>query len=84
MLSLSEKASGYLQQLEDDRLAAIAASEEKAWEAKLIGARLEGFRQAMELALRIPSGHRLGPQLGPRWNGWPGRRDGASVMDKAV
>ena len=55
MLSLSEKASGYLQQLEDDRLAAIAASEEKAWEAKLIGARLEGFRQAMELLGVEPS-----------------------------
>jgi len=35
--------------LEADRLAAIAASEEKALEAKLIEARQEGFRQAMEL-----------------------------------
>jgi len=49
MLSLVEKTAAYLQQLEADRLAAIAASEEKAWEAKLIQARLEGFRKAMEL-----------------------------------
>jgi len=32
----------------------------------------------------IPSGHRLAPQLRPGWNGWTGRRAGASVMDKAV
>ena len=49
MLSSVEKTADYLQKLEADRLAAIAASEEKAWEAKLIQARLEGFRKAMEL-----------------------------------
>jgi hypothetical protein len=49
MLSSVEKTAAYLQKLEADRLAAIAASEEKAWEAQLIQARLEGFRQAMEL-----------------------------------
>jgi hypothetical protein len=55
MLSLVEKTAAYLQQLEADRLAAIAASEEKAWEAQLIGARLEGFRQALELLGVEPS-----------------------------
>jgi len=49
MLSLVEKAVAHLEQLEADRLAAIAASEEKALEAKLIEARQEGFRQAMEV-----------------------------------
>jgi len=55
MLSLVEKAAAHLQQLEPDRLAAIAVSEEKAWEAQLIEARLEGFRQAMELLGVAPS-----------------------------
>jgi DNA-binding LacI/PurR family transcriptional regulator len=49
MALLVEKAAAHIRQLEADRLAAIAASEEKAWEAKLIEARLEGFRQATEL-----------------------------------
>lgn len=49
MQSPIEKTAAYLQQLEADRLAAIAASEEKAGEAQLIQARLEGFRQALEL-----------------------------------
>ena len=55
MLSLLEKTAAHLQKLEADRLAAIAASEEKAWEAQLIEARLEGFRQAMELLGVEPS-----------------------------
>jgi len=49
MLPKMEKAAAYLQELEADRLAAIAVSEEKAEEAKLIKARQEGFRQAMEM-----------------------------------
>ena len=49
MLPKIGKAAAYLQELEDDRLAAIAVSEEKAEEAKLIKARQEGFRQAMEM-----------------------------------
>ena len=40
MLSSVEKTADYLQKLEADRLAAIAASEEKAREAQLIQARL--------------------------------------------
>jgi DNA-binding LacI/PurR family transcriptional regulator len=55
MLSLLEKTAAHLQKLEADRLAAITVSEEKAWEAQLIGARLEGFRQAMELLGVEPS-----------------------------
>ena len=52
MLAPVEKAAAYLQELEVDRLAAIAVSEEKAEEAMLIKARQEGFRQAMEM-LRV-------------------------------
>ena len=43
------------QKLEQDRLAAIAASEEKAQEAKLIQARQEGFQEAMKLLGVEPS-----------------------------
>ena len=43
------EASAYLDKLEAERLAAIAISEQKAEEAKLIGARQEGFRAAMSL-----------------------------------
>ena len=49
MVNPGEKAVAYLQELEADRLAAIAVSEEKAEEAKLIEARQEGFRRAMEI-----------------------------------
>ena len=49
MLTEVEQAAAYLQRLEADRLAAIAASEEKAQEAKLIKARQEGFQEAMKL-----------------------------------
>jgi hypothetical protein len=52
---LLDKATGYLQQLETDRLAAATAIEEKTWELKLIEARLEGFRQAMKLLGVEPS-----------------------------
>jgi hypothetical protein len=48
MLTLVEKAAAYLEKLEADRVAALAVSEEKALEAKLIKARQEGFQQAME------------------------------------
>ena len=44
-----ERASAYLDKLEADRQAAIAISEQKAVEAKLIRARQEGFRAAMEI-----------------------------------
>jgi hypothetical protein len=44
-----EKTSAYLDKLEADRQAAIAISEQKAEEAKLIRARQEGFRAAMEI-----------------------------------
>jgi hypothetical protein len=42
-------ASAYLEKLEADRRAAIAVSEQKAEEAKLITARKEGFQAAMEI-----------------------------------
>lgn len=44
-----EKALAYLDSLEADRQAALALSEQKAEEAKLIKARLEGFRAALEI-----------------------------------
>jgi DNA-binding transcriptional ArsR family regulator len=43
------KALAYLEMLEADRRAALALSKQKAEEAKLIQARLEGFRAAMEM-----------------------------------
>ena len=49
MLTPAEKAAAYLQKLETDRSAAIAASEEKALEAKLIKSRQEGFQEALKL-----------------------------------
>ena len=50
-----EKATAYLSKLEADRRAAMAASEEKAAEAKLIEARPQGFQEAMEIfGLQLP------------------------------
>jgi DNA-binding transcriptional ArsR family regulator len=44
-----ERARAYLDALEADRRAALALSEQKAEEAKLIKARQEGFRVAMQM-----------------------------------
>ena len=44
-----ERVRAYLDTLEADRRAALALSEQKAEEAKLIKARQEGFRAAMEM-----------------------------------
>jgi DNA-binding IclR family transcriptional regulator len=44
-----EKALAYLNALEADRHTALALSEQKAAEAKLIEARQEGFRTAMQM-----------------------------------
>ena len=44
-----EKALAYLEGLEAERQAALALSEQKAEEAKLIKARREGFQAAMEI-----------------------------------
>jgi hypothetical protein len=49
MQTATAKATAYLDKLEADRQAAIAMSEQKAEEAKLIEARQEGFRAAMEI-----------------------------------
>ena len=52
-----EKALAYLDTLEADRQMALALSEQKAEEARLIKARQEGFQAAMEmLGLAIPTG----------------------------
>ena len=52
METLLEKARAYLESLEAERQAALALSEQKAEEAKLIKARQEGFQAAMELVGR--------------------------------
>ena len=44
-----EQALAYLDALEADRMAALALSEQKAEEAKLIQARQEGFRAALDI-----------------------------------
>ena len=44
-----EKATAYLLKLEADRVAVLAASDEKLREATLIKAREDGFREAMEI-----------------------------------
>jgi hypothetical protein len=49
MEQLPEKARAYLDVLEADRQAALALSEQKAQEAKLIKAQQEGFRVAMQM-----------------------------------
>jgi hypothetical protein len=49
MSTPAEKAAAYLTRLEADRRDAIAVSEAKAEEAKLIKARQEGFREALEI-----------------------------------
>jgi hypothetical protein len=49
MDAVLERARAYLADLEADRQAAIALSDQKAEEAKLIKARQDGFRAAMEI-----------------------------------
>ena len=57
MEELLERARASLASLEADRQAALALSEQKAEEAKLIKARQEGFQAAMELlGCEIPAG----------------------------
>jgi hypothetical protein len=58
MSTPAEKAAAYLARLEADRRAAIAVSEAKAEEAKLIKARQEAFEEALEiLGLQISPGN---------------------------
>jgi len=72
-----EKALAYLDTLEADRQMALALSEQKAEEARLIKARQEGFQAAMEIlgwaisAGDAPSDPAPGPAAGPKE---PGRR----------
>jgi hypothetical protein len=58
MSTPAEEAAAYLTRLEAGRKAAIALSEAKAEEAKLIKARQEGFEEALEiLGLQISAGN---------------------------
>jgi hypothetical protein len=56
MSTPAERAAAYLSRLEAERRAAIAVSEAKAEEAKLIKAQQKGFKEALEL---------LGLQMSP-------------------
>jgi len=49
MEELLQRAHTYLDALEADRQAALSLSEQKAEEAKLIKARQEGFKEALEI-----------------------------------
>jgi len=55
MEDLLERARAYLNVMEADRQTALALSEQKAEEAKLIKARQEGFQAAMEILWRKTS-----------------------------
>ena len=58
MSTPAEEAAAYLTRLEADRKAAVALSEAKSEEAKLIKARQEGFEEALEiLGLQISAGN---------------------------
>ena len=93
------KALAHLDALEADRRAALAVSEQKAEEAKLIQARQEGFRAAMELlGGEIPIGNgeadpeepgrrrtrRHIPQLILRELSFSGQAMSASQLAKAI
>ena len=84
MEELLERARTYLDSLEADRQAALSLSEQKAEEAKLIKARQEGFRKALEIFgehdstanIHSPDHSKeLGERRAP--NTWPGLRRGA-------
>jgi predicted transcriptional regulator len=69
MSTPSAKALAYLDELEADRQAALALSEQKADEAKLIKARQEGFQAAMEILGSKISASKAGTDSGE-----PGRQ----------
>jgi hypothetical protein len=60
MEELLESARAYLAGLEAERRAALALSEQKAEEAKLIKARQEGFQAAMEILCGKAPGDNFG------------------------
>jgi hypothetical protein len=57
MKELLERARAYLTGLEADRQTALALSEQKAEEAKLIKARQEGFQAALALLGETSAGN---------------------------
>ena len=66
MPDLPERARTYLEALEADRLAALAVSQQKAEEAKLIKARQEGFQAALGmLCSEISVAHAAAPPKEP-------------------
>ena len=79
MEELLERARSYLANLEADRRAALALSEQKAEEAKLIKARQEGFQAAMELLAGEISAGTSGAVLKE-----PGRRRGRRPIAQLI
>ena len=99
MTALPGRARAYLDALEADRLAALALSEQKAEEAKLIKARQEGFQAALEMlrseisfghdeADPKPSGRRRGrrpiPQMISRELSFSGQAMTAAQIARAI
>src|SRR5258705_13012999 len=79
-----KRARAYLSDLEADRQAALALSEQKAEEAKLIKARQEGFQAAIAmLDGEIPVGN---PRLHPKepLPKEPGRRRGRRPIRQII
>jgi hypothetical protein len=79
MLTPTAKAIAYLEKLEADRQAAIAMSEQKAEDAKLIAARQEAFQAAMDIfagASSVSSGELQSDKSGRRRS----RRDIAQLI----
>src|SRR5689334_6893620 len=60
MPAIPETALAHLNALEVERQAALMLSKEKAEEAKLIGARREGFRAALKMLVREFAGESSG------------------------
>lgn len=99
MQALPERVRAFLDALEADRLAALALSEQKAEEAKLIKARQEGFQAALgmlrgEIAVRQektdpkPPGRRRGrrpiPQMILRELSFSGQPMTAAQIARAI
>jgi len=83
MEELLERARAYLAGLEADRQVALALSEQKAEEAKLIKARQEGFQAAMTM---LGGANSVG-NAGPHFNSHPkepGRRRGRRPIRQMI
>ena len=66
MTEIAERVRAYLDALEADRRAALALSEQKAEEARLIQARQEGFQAAVALLRRENTAEKDGAEFKPK------------------